>query len=237
VGHQERRAGEGHRLTLHSACKITGLEIRTEPKSGSTFKALAYDGETLVSTATERTLSRAIEVLVNSVYKIRSEQVRREQRRRCFSCLRLVPLEIDHIRARGSLHGRDDRRYNLRALCTDCHGRRHHPLHPAAPEIHPEIKIMMLALGWAWAGEEEGWERIMPSYDITQESDRWQFEVERLVIGRTVEGVTVTSEYVQVDLSGNSAIRFRVDGENITVTLPGDPPRPTLDMEPGGLTQ
>jgi hypothetical protein len=61
----------------------------------------------------------------------------------------------------------------------------------------------------------------MPTYDVNNDRERFEFEVSQKVIGRTVEGVLVKSEYVELNLSEGSAIRLTVDGPNIMITVPG----------------
>ena len=150
-------------MTARTAERITGLEIREVPglvsNHGKRFPArtwAAFDGGHEIA---RMTLAEHLVVkgLVDAIYRLRSERVRREQNYRCFCCGLLLPLEIDHIIPRGTIHGRDDRRTNLRALAVACHRKRHDPLRPKTPTIHPSIAALMEGAGFRWGGEDIGW--------------------------------------------------------------------------------
>jgi hypothetical protein len=107
--------------------RINGC-LTYKSESGSGYQAVDPDG--VVVAWSGRLLQKpAVEELIESVYKINSDIVRRRQDYRCLLCGRIGPLEIDHhpvSRARGQ---RNDRTDNLRAVCTvyGCgeHARKH----------------------------------------------------------------------------------------------------------------
>lgn len=74
------------------------------------------------------TQDKALRLLIDTIYKLRSAWVMKNQKYRCLECGSLNPLEIDHKVPRA--RGRDDRIENLRAVCasfTGCgvHQRKH----------------------------------------------------------------------------------------------------------------
>lgn len=103
--------------------RINGC-LTYKPESESGYQAVDQDG-VVVSWSGYVVEKRAIQELVEEVYRDNSEIVRRRQKFLCLLCNRLKPLEIDHhpvSRARGQ---RDDRLANLRGLCRACHAPKH----------------------------------------------------------------------------------------------------------------
>lgn len=113
-------------MTASRVAVITGCEITVgaDPAKPHYFVASAYDGPTLV--AQGRACCRpaaALSDLVEKVYRIRCEEVRRRAKWRCEKCQAIKPIQVHHIKLRS--HGRDDRITNLRALCQGCHSSEH----------------------------------------------------------------------------------------------------------------
>lgn len=111
-------------MTLRKAESITGYEIQRlaiDEQKGVYFEAL--DRGERVTAIGGKDEADALEKLVDAVYKIHCEIVRRRQQFRCSGCSKLVGLSVHHRIFRS--HGRDDRLSNLTALCNDCHERQH----------------------------------------------------------------------------------------------------------------
>lgn len=89
------------------------------------ISAVTKDGEVIATVESYSHVEQAVDRLVDMVYKVNSEIVRKRQGYKCLLCGRLGPLEIDHhpvSRARG---GRRDTTDNLRGLCHTCHAKKH----------------------------------------------------------------------------------------------------------------
>jgi hypothetical protein len=145
-------------MTRRNAENITGLEIAVErfvlPK-GMSWEATAIDEDGACLMISETTEKKAIEEIVDYVYRVRAEKARIRQDYRCFHCARITGLETDHIvpRARG---GRDDSMENLRGLCPSCHRNRHDG---EAIMIHPKVVAAAEEHGWLWNEEEQKWQK------------------------------------------------------------------------------
>jgi len=105
-------------VTVKHAERINGLRYVVLAKPKGRFYVEAFDGDIMIANAEEFTLSKTLDIIVNTVYRINSRQKMVEQDWKCALCGKRNPLEIDHhpiSRARGQ---RDDRPQNLRAVCT-----------------------------------------------------------------------------------------------------------------------
>ena len=125
-------------MTATQASRITGLEIREidgEYGRHVCYGAFEADG-TEIARADSLHPKDALNRLVGILYQRTSYRVMHEQGFRCFSCGRLVPLQIDHIKKRS--HGRDDTRLNLRAVGPECHELRH----GKNAELKPHPKVL-----------------------------------------------------------------------------------------------
>ncbi len=73
--------------------------------------------------------------------------------------------------------------------------------------------------------------------DITENEERFRHNVEAYVIGRTVTGLVVRPDFVEVHLDSGDRIKFKVRGADLAIYLPSgpsDPPASGWDVEPSG---
>jgi 5-methylcytosine-specific restriction endonuclease McrA len=111
-------------MTLSKAESILGYGVDLEPPKGEGLPwVVACNWEQGTERVTGNTRDRALELLVEWVYRLRCEAVRKRDGYRCTNCGRLGPTEIDHIIPRS--RGRSDLMTNLRSICSDCHRRKH----------------------------------------------------------------------------------------------------------------
>ncbi len=111
-------------MTIKQAARITGYEIRllTDSPLGVAYGAFRADVQ--IAAASGSKPGEALKLLVEKIYKIHSEIVLRQQKRRCAECGGKFPLDVDHINPRSK--GRDDRVENLRGICAAFFGCRAH---------------------------------------------------------------------------------------------------------------
>lgn len=101
-------------MTLRLAERIIGFDIDLYPDPDGGYVA-SSNWERGQETFHGRNRDAALRGLVETIYRLRSEWVMKNQGWRCKECGRLGSLEIDHIIPRSK--GRDDRISNLRAVC------------------------------------------------------------------------------------------------------------------------
>jgi hypothetical protein len=105
-------------VTIRQAERINGLRYVVSKDAKGRSHVEAWDGEKMLAESLNRKEKQAIKEVVEMVYRIWSREVMDAQGWLCALCGERKPLEIDHhpiSRARGQ---RDDRRSNLRAVCT-----------------------------------------------------------------------------------------------------------------------
>ena len=153
-------------MTLQTAQRITGLEIREIPrpakKIGSAVTYAAYDGEVEVIRRTESGHSATLHAVVEVLYRRTSRRVFEEQNFLCFVCWCIRPLQSDHIRPRA--HGRCDQRHNLRAVDMECHQRITDNI-LVDPQPHPKVLAAVQRHGWTWEPDSNvvGWHQLVVS--------------------------------------------------------------------------
>ena len=161
-------------MTLQSARRITGLDIRLIPptsKIGTAVTYAAFDGETEVIRRTESGPSHTLSAVVETLYRRTSRRVFEEQSWLCFVCGRRVGLTADHIYPRA--RGRCDMRFNLRGCCPSCHKKITD--NKIDPIPHPSVLASVEKHGWTWGSgsNRTGWHRleIAPTLEL-QETER-----------------------------------------------------------------
>jgi hypothetical protein len=161
-------------MTLQSARRITGLDIRLIPptsKIGTAVTYAAFDGETEVIRRTESGHSHALSAVVETLYRRMVKRVCDDQHWMCFVCGQRKPLQGDHIRPRS--HGRCDQRHNLRSVCADCHRKITDNL--IYPTCHPKVLELVEKRGWTWGTDDRNQVRWLP-LDIAPTLERPETE-------------------------------------------------------------
>ena len=113
-------------MTVRSAERITGMEIRLIPpasKVGSAVTYAAYDQGAEVIRRTESGHSATLGAIVETLYRRTAQKVFERAKWRCEECGRIRPIQAHHVIFRS--HGRVDSMENLRALCKSCHENAH----------------------------------------------------------------------------------------------------------------
>lgn len=111
-------------MTRERAEVVVGYPISITTEANGWMIAFGIHPEYKYATiAHGRDLRTVLGRFVDENYSLISAEVRREQGYKCWQCGRITALEIDHIAMRA--HGRSDLRSNLRAMCHECHRRRH----------------------------------------------------------------------------------------------------------------
>ncbi len=71
-------------------------------------------------------------------------------------------------------------------------------------------------------------------YDLTIDAERFRFEVDSWVINRTITGMIVRPDRVEVHLDNGRALEFSVRGPDILIHLPVPGSFQPLESETGG---
>jgi 5-methylcytosine-specific restriction endonuclease McrA len=113
-------------VTLRTACRVTGLDIRLIPstsKVGSAVTYAAFDGEVEVIRRTESGHAATLSAVVETLYRRTCQRVFERAGWKCERCHGIRPLHAHHRQYRS--HGRVDSMDNLEALCNPCHQAEH----------------------------------------------------------------------------------------------------------------